>query len=111
MKLPADSTITESKLTGYLLQRRSEDDKARFLSMAGYSPGNWRRLEEDIRRVLVEGNAHLVRVSRHGEMYHVVGRLTGPNGLALDVTTVWVRLHATGETRFVTPVPAKGARP
>jgi hypothetical protein len=39
----------------------------------------------------------------------VQGQLNGPNGTILDVITVWIRLHATGETRFVTLVPDKGA--
>ena len=43
-------------------------------------------------------------------MYRITGHLTGPNGKALDVTTVWIRLHATGETRFVTLVPDKEAQ-
>jgi hypothetical protein len=43
-------------------------------------------------------------------MYRIKGHLTGPNGKVLDVTTVWIWLHATGETRFVTLVPDKEAQ-
>ncbi len=42
-------------------------------------------------------------------MYHIKGQLKGPNGTILDVFTVWICLHATGETRFVTLVPDKEA--
>jgi len=73
--------------------------------MAGYSLANWRKLEADLRRHVEEGNALLIRTNQYGEIYHMKGQLIGPNGRALHVTTVWIRLHSTGETRFVTLVP------
>ena len=42
-------------------------------------------------------------------MYHIKGQLKGPNGTILDVITIWIGLHATGETRFSTLVPDKEA--
>lgn len=107
MKLDEQAIIAKRKLTEYLLTPRSEDDKSEFLASAGYSMSQWRLLEQDIRRQLKEGNAHLIRVTRYGEIYHIRGTLTGPSGSVLRVITVWIRLHATGETRFVTLVPDK----
>jgi len=43
-------------------------------------------------------------------MYHIKGELRGPNGQVLQVISVWIRLHVTGETRFVTLIPDKEAR-
>lgn len=110
MKLPADAVIAESKLTRYLLRRREEDHKSGFLAIAGYSVDNWRRLEQDIRSILSAGDAELIDVTEHGEMYHIKGRLAGPNGSVLNVITAWVRLHSTGETRFVTLIPDRETR-
>jgi hypothetical protein len=63
----------------------------------------------DLRREVEDGDALLIRTTQYGEMYHIKGQLKGPNGAILDVITVWICLHATGETRFVTLVPDKGA--
>ena len=110
MKLPQDAVIDERKLREYLLTFRLEDDKSGFLAIAGYSPQNWRQLEADLRRQIEERDALLIQTTQYGEMYHVKGQVTGPNGKVLDVITVWVRLHATGETRFVTLIPDREAR-
>jgi hypothetical protein len=109
VKLPQDSVIDERKLREYLLVPRVEDDKSGFLSLAGYSLAKWRELESDLRRQL-EGDAVLIQTTQYGEMYHIKGQLTGPNGNALNVITVWIRLSATGEMRFVTLVPDKETR-
>jgi len=37
MKLPPDSEIARIKATQYLLKLRDEDDKSKFLSLAGYT--------------------------------------------------------------------------
>ena len=109
MKLPRDSVISETKLKEYLLVHRDEDDKSGFLALAGYSLESWRELETDLRRQL-ELDALLIETTQYGEMYQIKGQLVGPNGKSLDVITVWIRLSATGETRFVTLVPSKEAR-
>lgn len=110
MKLPQDAVISERKIKEYLLTPRVEDDKSGFLALAGYSLQTWRQLEADLRCQIEERDALLIQTTRYGEMYQIKGQLTGPNGKVLDVITVWVRLHATGETRFVTLIPDKEAR-
>ena len=109
MKLPQDAIINERKIKEYLLTPRAEDDKSGFLALAGYSLQNWRELERDLRREVKGGDALLIRTNQYGEMYHIKGQLKGPKGTILDMITVWISLHATGETRFVTLVPDKGA--
>ncbi len=109
MKLSQDAIISERKIREYLLTPRTEDDKSGFLALAGYSLQNWRELERDLRLEVDKGDALLIRTTQYGEMYHIKGQLKGPNGTILDVITVWICLHATGETRFVTLVPDKEA--
>lgn len=109
MKLPRDAVISEQKIREYLLTPRAEDDKSGFLALAGYSPANWHVLEKDLRQQAEEGDALLIRTTQYGEMYHIRGRLKGPKGKVLDVVTVWIRLYATGETRFVTLLHDKEA--
>ena len=110
MKLPQKKVISEKKLREYLLTPRIEDDKAGFLTLAGYSLENWRVLEEDLPRLVEEEEALLIRTTQYGEIYHVKGQSIGPNDQILYVITVWIQLYATGETRFVTLVPDKEAR-
>ena len=63
VKLPADSVISERKIREYLLTPRLEDDKSRFLALAGYSLSNWYQLETDLRRQIEEGDALLIRTT------------------------------------------------
>ena len=107
MKLPLDTIISERKLREYLLTRRNEDDKSRFLALAGYDPTFWRQLETDIRQLIHDQDAELIRRTLYGDMYKITGRLIGPNGRSLNVVTIWITLSANGETRFVTLVPDK----
>ena len=107
MKLPRNAVISERKIREYLLTPRAEDDKSGFLALAGYSLQTWRELEKDLRHEAEQGDALLIRTTQYGEMYHIKGQLKGPNGTILEVITVWIRLHAGGDTRFVTLVPDK----
>jgi hypothetical protein len=110
MKLSQDSIISERKIRGYLLLPRIEDDKSGFLAIAGYQLDNWVQLVADLRRHIDENDALLIRTTQYGDMYEIRGSLTGPNGKALNVITVWIRLHANRETRFVTLIPDKETR-
>ena len=110
MKLPQDSVISEKKLREYLLSPRTEDDKSGFLASAGYGPTHWRQLETDLRQLIQNQDAKLLRTTQYGDLYRVAGRLVGPNSRALNVVTIWITLSLNGETRFVTLVPDKEAR-
>ncbi len=52
MKLSPDSDITRIKITQYLLRLRDEDDKSKFLALAGYTLAGADRLLDDIRNLL-----------------------------------------------------------
>jgi hypothetical protein len=107
MKLPRDAIISERKLREYLLTPRNEDDKSGFLALAGYGPTFWRQLETDIRQLIHDLDAELVRKIPYGDIYKIMGRLIGPNGRALNIVTIWITLSTNGETRFVTLFPNK----
>lgn len=109
MKLPADALIAEDKLRRYLLVPRDHDDKSNFLALAGYSPENWPRLKADLRQILAE-EAIFEEADEYGERYRIAGTLTGPNGVALRVVTIWMRDERTGQVRFITLFPDKNTR-
>jgi len=110
MKLPLDTIISEETLREYLLARRNEDDKSGFLALAGYDLTFWHLLETDMRQLIHDQDAELLRKTPYGEMYKITGRLIGPNGRALNIVTIWITLSETGETRFVTLFPNKEIR-
>ncbi len=105
MKLPVDSIIDPRKVTEYLLVRRDVDDKSGFLRLAGYEPHHASRLLEDIRALLCQ-DAEPTEVTEYAEKFAIHGVLTGPNGRRLRITSIWAKLHTTGEVRFVTLYPA-----
>jgi len=105
VKLPEDAAISQDKLLRYLLLPREENDKARFLALAGYTLANWEVLEYDLRQLIAKREVSGVETSPFGIKYEVRGPLIGPNGHVLHVVTVWIKLMATGETRLVTLFP------
>lgn len=105
--LPRNSTISEEKLTHYLLVPLPKDDKSKFLAQAGYTLNNWQQLEHDLRSQVLTQPAEFLEATRYGEKYLIRTRLQGPNGVGLRVLTIWM---VTSEAaRFVTLVPDKGA--
>jgi len=105
MKLPANTVIALRKFTEYLLRPRLEDDKSRFLAMAGYSLENADRLISDIREQILPLDAELFDETEYGSKYLIRGVLAGPNGRVLRVLTVWMKENATNQTKFVTLYP------
>lgn len=107
MKLPPDTVILRRKVTEYLLRHRTEDDKSVFLAQSGYTLDTPDRLLLDIREQLLPLDAELLEESEYGPKYGIRGTLTGPNGRALRVLSIWMKEDATGETKFVTLRPDK----
>ncbi len=107
MKLPADASIAVSKLTDYLLIPKSRNDKSAWLATAGYLAGNWQELERDLRVQVLTSEAEWLEDNAYGIVYRNDTRLTGPNGVALDMTTIWMTEYATGATKFITLYPRK----
>lgn len=111
MKMPSDALIATEKLTKYLLVKWPVGDKSEFLGRAGYTLDNWRQLEQDIRQQILSQEAVPIEQTRYGEYFEIRTSLTGPNGVALNVRTVWMRESSSGVTKFITLYPDRGRRP
>lgn len=107
MKLPSDVVIAEEKLTQYLLVWRARNDKSGYLALAGYQSSNWHLLEADLRQLAGTVETKSEGNNPFGEILSAQGKLHGPNGVILEVKTIWIRLAEMDETRFVTLFPDK----
>ena len=107
MKLPLNTVIAQRKITQYLLRLRIEDDKSEFLALAGYTRDNADLLLRDIRQQILPLEACCFEQTEYGPKYRIRGTLTGPNGRALPVVTIWMKDDATNQTKFVTLIPDK----
>ena len=111
MKIPPDADIPMEKLTRYFLVPRMRDDKSRFLSQAGFDLTNPDVLLHAIRDHAAAYEAFPDGDNQYGEFYRVEGGLLGPNGITLQVVTVWIRWHIDGSTHLVTLKPLRGQKP
>jgi hypothetical protein len=107
MKLPADTIIASEKVTLYLLVPQARGDKSRFLERAGYSLENADQLVRDLRTQLLPLEATPGKSNNFGQYYETRGSLTGPNGVTLTVSAIWMTEHLSGVTKFVTLLPDK----
>jgi len=107
MRLPADTTIAEDKLTRYLLLPQARGDKSTFLARAGYTRGNADQLLRDLRTQILPLEAVALESNKFGLYYEIRGTLTGPNSVSLAVCTIWMTEHLSGVTKFVTLIPGK----
>jgi len=98
--------IARIKVTHYLLKLRDEDDKSKFLSLAGYTLAHADQWQEALRGLL-KGEAEFIKATEYGEKYRIRGNLRGPNGKELPVVSVSMTEGATGLTKFVTLYPDK----
>jgi len=108
MKLPSDSLIARDKLTRYLLVSQTRGDKSSFLAKAGYTLDNADQLLQDLRLQVLPFEARPLESNQFGQFYEIRSGLTGPNGVKLDVRTIWITEHLSGTTKFVTLIPDKG---
>jgi len=107
MKLPGDAIIAPEKLTRYLLVRQARGDKSVFLARAGYTPENSDQLLRDLRTQLLPLDAAPLHSTEFGEFYEIRGALTGPNGVALRVRSVWMEEKLSRATKFITLIPER----
>jgi len=105
MKLPTDTIIATDKLTRYLLVPQARGDKSAFLAGAGYTINNADQLLRDLREQILPRDARVLESNKFGRYCEIRGRLTGPNGVALAVRTIWMTEHLSGITKFVTLIP------
>jgi hypothetical protein len=107
VKLPADAAIAPEKLTKYLLVRQARGDKSAFLASAGYIAANFEQLLHDLRNQVLSQEAVLLERTKFGQFYEIRAALTGPNGITLQIRSIWMKEHLSGVTKFVTLIPDK----
>jgi hypothetical protein len=107
LKLPSDSVIARAKITHYLLVPLARGDKSGFLQLAGYDASLADQLVDDIRSQILVCDAVATERTFHGQYFEISCPLTGPNGRILDVRTVWMKEHLSGQTKFINLIPAK----
>jgi hypothetical protein len=107
LKLHPESVIARAKITHYLLVPLARGDKSGFLKLAGYDASLADRLVDDIRTQILVCDAVATEQTLHGQYFEISCPLTGPNGRTLDVRTVWMKEHLSGQTKFITSIPAK----
>ena len=77
MRLPnsADAVISSDKIREYLLSKKHPIGmhKASFFEALGYTEADWRRLGEDLRRIVAIGNAEPSRHNGYGQLFVVDG--------------------------------------
>jgi hypothetical protein len=68
----------------------------------------WQQLEQDIRQQVLIKEAVSVKQTTYGEYFEIGASLNGPNGVALQVKTIWMAEFKTGITKFITLYPDRG---
>ena len=107
MRLPEDAIIAREKMTRYLLARQARGDKSAFLARAGYTSETADQLLHDLRAQLLPFDATQLHPTAFGDFYEIRGVLTGPNGIALRVRSIWMKEHLSGVTKFITLIPER----
>jgi hypothetical protein len=106
--LPGDVSIAREKATHYLLIGRHEDDKSAFLARGGYLPFNPDALLLALTRLGKRNDARPLRWNEFGSYYELRGILPGiADGRRLQVRTIWMTDHLSGNTKFLTLIPEK----
>jgi hypothetical protein len=107
VKIPEEAIVPEAKLTRYLLIERSRNDKSKFLAQAGFTQENPETLLAALRQLSQSNDASEDRTDEYGTYYQVKGTLRGPNGVNLNVITVWLERQIDQQFQFVTLIPNK----
>ena len=102
----AAAIISPEKLQDYLLSAAHPIGryKSTFFRSLGYSQEQWQVLERDLRTIL-SNEAQLSGRTEYGQKFTVRGVLSGPNGRAAAIVSVWIILTAETAPRFVTAYP------
>jgi hypothetical protein len=102
----AAAIISSEKLRDYLLSAAHPIGryKSTFFRSLGYSQEQWQVLERDLRTIL-SNEAQLSGRTEYGQKFTVRGVLSGPNGRAAAIVSVWIILTAETAPRFVTAYP------
>jgi hypothetical protein len=102
----AAAVISPEKLRDYLLSPTHTIGryKSTFFRSLGYAPDQWQALQGDLRAIL-SNEAQPSGSTKYGQKFTVRGRLSGPNGRAAAIVTVWIILATETAPRFVTAYP------
>ncbi len=103
--IPSHALIAQAKLTEYLLTPRTWDDKAGFLTRAGFDRSSPDILEAAIRRLASQVEATEDGRNDYGIFWKLNGILLGPTGRELAVSLIWLQDFATNQFRFITLKP------
>ena len=103
----ADAVVSSAKIREYLLSRKHPIGmhKASFFETLGYTDAHWRRLSDDLRRIVSIGDAQPNRHNGYGQLFVVDGKLDGPSGKTAWVRTIWIILDGDRTPRLVTVYP------
>jgi len=85
--------INPDKLTGYVLSPSHEDGKNKahlFKELLGIVSSDWRFLDAQLRRGLLDAPAHRVCTDSWGVKYHVDLAVVGRNDVVKAVRTAWI---------------------
>jgi hypothetical protein len=107
MKLPSDAIIAAERVTRYLLVRQTRGDKSAFLARGGYTLENADQLLDDLRIQLLPLEATPLHSTEFGQFYEIRGPLIGPNGVTLQIRSIWMKENLSGVTKFITLIPDK----
>ena len=101
--------VSNAKICDYLLSPTHPIGhfKAAFFSALGYTIDNWERLQADLLRLALSGEAFVGQANAYGQKYEVRGILTGPLGRQADLITVWIVLNGGTNPEFVTAYPGE----
>ena len=104
-----NALIAERKLRDYVLSSShpTGKHKAKFLQRAGYEQKEWVILENDLREQHLTQDAQKKEKNSFGQKFIIKAPLTGPNGVRLMVTSVWIILNNENFPRFVTLIPGE----
>jgi len=108
VKIPSDAVIADEKLTQYLLVPKAQNDKSKFLMIAGFTEDNPEELKDAIRLLADKVEAVEEKTTEYGTSYQVGGELYGVNDRGISVVLVWFQRSLDQKFYFVTLKPGKG---
>ena len=102
----AAAVISSEKLRDYLLSAAHPIGryKSTFFRSLGYSQDHWQVLERDLRAML-SNEARPSGSTEYGQKFTVRGVISGPNGSAAGIGSIWIILATETAPRFVTAYP------
>jgi hypothetical protein len=102
--------IPLDKLKNYLLIPQKQNDKSKYLAMAGFTQENPVDLLNAIQELAQ--NFELIEdvTNEYGTFYRIDGTLHGVNQYGLEVVTIWLKQAIDEKYRFITLKPKKGDR-